>query len=195
MRVVLDTNVLVSGLISPGGPPGMILSMVINKSLRVCYDPRILAEYLEVLQRPEFDISADRISGLLAQITASGEGAQVSALQMPLPDPDDMAFLEVALAAQAECIITGNLKHFPSSCRQGMRVFSPAEFLEFYRDQQDRAGGMVKSPSAKYRIRDTGDMEWTPAEVEQVIQGIRRSTQTGRIKPRGRKAVKNLLRR
>ena len=54
-------------------------------------------------------------------------------LHHALPDPDDAPFLEVALAAGAAGVITGNLKHYPARCREGLRVFSPAEFVEYFR--------------------------------------------------------------
>ena len=151
MRIVLDTNVLVSGLISPGGSPGTIISMISNERLRVAYDPRILAEYREVLQRPEFHLPSDRIDQILAEIIASGERVLAATLHPPLQDKNDMPFLEVALTARVECLVTGNLKHFPLSCRQGALVFSPAEFLQYYRKVQDSSSGVVKSSSEEYR--------------------------------------------
>jgi uncharacterized protein len=54
----------------------------------------------------------------------------------PLPDPDDEPFLEVALASHASCLVTGNQKHFPDEQCQGAKIFSPGEFLIFYKKQQ-----------------------------------------------------------
>lgn len=153
MKVVVDTNILVSSFLSPQGSPSEIIRMIMSGHLRICYDMRILNEYKGVLERPKFRISPSLSAKTLEQIHALGESTIASRWVLQLPDPRDVAFLEVALAAQADCLITGNLKHFPISSRQGMRVFSPAEFLEFYRNQQDRAGGMVKSPSVEYRTR------------------------------------------
>ena len=56
MRVVVDTNVLVSGLLTPGGTPGSNINMIAEGDLRVCHDPRIFEEYGAVLGRPEFNI-------------------------------------------------------------------------------------------------------------------------------------------
>jgi|GEM_PF-72699 len=195
MKVVVDTNVIVSGLISPGGPPGTIINMVAGGDLKICYDSRILAEYGVVLGRPEFNIAASTVAELLGQIVTSGETIPTLPLHSALPDRSDEVFLEVALAAPAYCLITGNLKHFPASSRQGMRVFSPAEFLGFYRSQQDRAGGSVKSPATEYRIHDVGDTAWTSEEVAQVIQGIRRSAPSRQTKYSARNTIKNLTRK
>lgn len=152
MKIVLDTNVLVSGLISPAGTPGTILKLVAEEHLRLYYDSRILAEYREVLQRPELSIPSYRSARLLDQIVESGEEIQAVALHVPLQDEDDSVFLEVALTAHAACLITGNLKHFPPSCRRGMPVLSPTEFLAFYRDGQAGASGRVKNPAEEYRV-------------------------------------------
>lgn len=151
MRVVVDTNILVSSFLSPNGPPSEVVRGLMNGHLRVCYDMRIFSEYAGVLERPKFRISPGMSAKLLEHIRATGELISATPLSLRLSDPSDMVFLEVALAAQAECLITGNLRHFPSSCRQGMRVFSPAEFLDFFKDPLDESGGAVKSPSEEYR--------------------------------------------
>lgn len=54
MRIVLDTNVLLSGLLSPSGPPGNIVRLITTGTVRVCYDARILVDYRQVLLRPAF---------------------------------------------------------------------------------------------------------------------------------------------
>ena len=59
-------------------------------------------------------------------------------LKESLPDPDDNVLLEVALGSQADCILTGNLNHFPEELCMGIKVYSPSEFLEFYKTMDDR---------------------------------------------------------
>ena len=54
MRAVLDTNVLVSGLLNPHGTPGQILVAVMAERIEVVYDPRLLTEYRRVLLQREF---------------------------------------------------------------------------------------------------------------------------------------------
>jgi len=53
-----------------------------------------------------------------------------------LPDPDDEPFLEIALAGNAACLVTGNQSHFPAELCQGLKVLSPNEFLTFYKKQR-----------------------------------------------------------
>ena len=52
-------------------------------------------------------------------------------------DPDDESFLEASIAGKVRCLITGNIAHFPYSSRQGTKILSPFEFLDFYRNQTD----------------------------------------------------------
>ena len=133
MKIVLDTNVLVSGLLSPFGPPGEIVRMTSAGMLQICYDARIFAEYQDVLHRPKFVLNAAHTDALLDQIKACGHSVVTQPLKKPLQDAGDEPFLEVAIAGKAACLITGNLKHYPPANRQHVTVLSPADFLDFYR--------------------------------------------------------------
>ena len=133
MNIVLDTNVLVAGLLSPFGPCGQIVRMVSLGELTLSFDARILAEYKEVLDHPKFKFEKDKVAVLLDHIRHRGFMAVSSPLSQSLPDIDDNPFLEVAIAAKAICIITGNQIHFPSELCQGVMVFAPADFMTFYK--------------------------------------------------------------
>ncbi len=130
MRIVVDTNVLVSGLLSPFGPPGAIVGLIAAGRLSLCYDARILAEYAGVLRRPRFPFAEEDVSALLHQLEAGGELARPMPLPVRLPDPLDEPFLEVAADALADYLITGNVRHFPALAGQGVHVVSPREFIE-----------------------------------------------------------------
>ena len=136
MRIVADTNVLVSGLLSPFGPPAEVVRLATANRLQLPYDPRILAEYQQVLTRPGFSFAPSRVEALLSLIEADGELVTAAPLAEPLPDPDDEAFLAVAIAGKARCLVTGNLRHFPTSHRQGALVVSPRAFVESYRNAE-----------------------------------------------------------
>ncbi len=133
MRIVLDTNVLVSGLLSPFGPPAEIVRLVSAGSLTLCLDARILTEYAEVLARPRFSFDPDAVSALLDYIDDRGQNVAAAPLDTRLPDPDDEPFLEIALACGADCLVTGNLRHFPAEACAGMRVVSASEFVGLFR--------------------------------------------------------------
>jgi len=132
VKIVLDTNVLVSGLLNPYGPPGHIVRMVAAGDLLLCFDARILCEYREVLLRPAFPFQSHQVDALLEQITAAGEPVAGRPLAHGLPDRDDAPFLEVAIAAAADYLVTGNPRHYPAGLRQGVRVVSPAQFVQAY---------------------------------------------------------------
>jgi putative PIN family toxin of toxin-antitoxin system len=135
VRIVLDTNVLVAGLLSPFGPPGEIVRMVSSGELELCLDARVLSEYGDVLERPKVGFDPDSIGALLDFIEHRAQMVASSPLPAPLPDPDDEPFLEIALACTAECLVTGNLVHYPEGSRQGVQVLSPAEFVQHYRSR------------------------------------------------------------
>ena len=130
MRIVLDTNVLVSGFLSPDGPPGAILRSILAGSISLCFDERILTEYREVLTRGRFALASERVDAVLEFIEANGESVLAETLGVELPDSTDTMFVEVASAAGADCVVTGNRKHFPNERLEGLRVLLPREFVE-----------------------------------------------------------------
>lgn len=108
--------------------------MVSSGELTLCLDARVLSEYAEVLRRPRFGFDEDAVAVLLDYVANRGHTVASSPLSASLPDPDDEAFLEVAIAGGAEYLITGNRVHFPDSLCRGATVVSPAEFLSAYRE-------------------------------------------------------------
>jgi putative PIN family toxin of toxin-antitoxin system len=131
MRIVLDTNVLVSGLHNPDGTPGRIIDLILGGRIQVLYDDRILAEYLDVLARPQLAVSPSLAQAIVGYIRLAGE--RLTALPLPqdaLPDPDDLPFVEIAIAGGADALVTGNAKHFSGLVGRGVTVLSPAQFLE-----------------------------------------------------------------
>jgi putative PIN family toxin of toxin-antitoxin system len=133
MKIVLDTNILVSGLLTPFGPSGEIVRMLFSGKLILHLDARILSEYRDVLNRPKFKFNKDHIDLLLDFIKQYGQFVSSSPLQNPLPDPDDEPFLEAAIAGNVKTLITGNSVHYPNSLREGINIVSPAEFIDIYR--------------------------------------------------------------
>jgi len=130
MKIVLDTNVVVSGLINSQGTPAQVLAMVLAGAVQICHDDQILAEYAEVLARPRFKFDAKQVREVLTKIET--DGLPVDATDHPdlnLPDADDESFLAVALAASADFLVTGNLSDYPPDKRRGCRVVSPAAFM------------------------------------------------------------------
>ncbi len=89
MKVALDTNVMVSGLISPFGAAGEIVRMVASGALELCYDARVLSEYRSVLLRQKFSFDQAHVGDLLDQIEACGHVTTGKLLAKRLSDPDD----------------------------------------------------------------------------------------------------------
>ncbi len=136
MKIVLDTNVFVSGLLSPFGSPGEIVRMVASNILQLCFDSRIITEYHLVLKRAKFKLNQDKVSILLDQIESYGYIVSTEPLKYNLPDKNDEAFLEVAITAKAEYLVTGNIRHYPVKMRQKVEVVTPDVFLEEYRKKK-----------------------------------------------------------
>ena len=134
MRVVLDTNVVVSGLLSAYGPPARIVDLVVTGDLVLLFDDRLLSEYEEVLRRSRFGFDAVDVDALLNVIFHEGEAVVPQPLDLQLPDPDDQPFAEVAIVSKAEALITGNIRHFrPLQTSHGVKIYSPSAFLTHWR--------------------------------------------------------------
>lgn len=130
LRAVLDTNVLVSGLLSPRGPPAAVLDAVANGSLTPVYSDPIFEEYVEVLMRPALRLKEQAVLELLLLFGEVGEYVtQLPSTSSELsltdfPDADDIPFYAAALAAGCP-LVTGNLKHYPKS--RSVDVINPAQ--------------------------------------------------------------------
>jgi uncharacterized protein len=125
-RWVIDTNVVVSGLLNPHGPSARVLDAVLDGRLKLVYDARILAEYRDVLHRPRLKLAPDKITAFL-----NGLQGQTKVTPSPLAvagsDADDIVFVEAALATTDKTIVTGNLADYPPEILHGARVLTPAQ--------------------------------------------------------------------
>ena len=125
MRVVLDTNVLVSGLLNPNGNPAVIIDLLLNDKLQLLYDSRILQEYTEVLHRKKFGFDQEYIEPIISFFEDFGEIIASIRSDETFEDDDDRMFYEVAQSGRAEYLITGNASHFPKRSW----IVSPADFV------------------------------------------------------------------
>ncbi|MDR1564959.1 MAG: putative toxin-antitoxin system toxin component, PIN family [Oscillospiraceae bacterium] len=124
-RVVVDTNVLVSALLSPKGIPAKIIALIFNSRVDMCYDSRMLLEYENVLLRPKFSFDSQDIAQLMESLTQIGTAILPEPLSINFADEDDKKFYETAKTARA-VLVTGNGKHFSNDpC-----IVSPTEFME-----------------------------------------------------------------
>lgn len=130
IRAAIDTNVLVSGLLSPTGNEALIVLAVNQGFVRPCFSAAVLQEYAEVLARPKFAFPPDDIAAVLAMFRNAGELVAPQGPAPVLPDPSDAKFLHCAEAAQAEYLVTGNKRHFPQDACGAVRVVSAGELLD-----------------------------------------------------------------
>lgn len=133
MRVVLDTNVLVSALWNVHGAPAQVLDLVRQGFLSLCADGRIHGEYEEVVSRPDFPFDPGDVATLMRFLRESSEFVAARPLTHRLPDPEDEPFLEVAAQGRVDALVTGNMRHFPKNCRAGVPVMTPDEVIALIR--------------------------------------------------------------
>lgn len=130
IRAVVDTNVLVSALLSRSGNEALVLLAVHQGFVRPCLSAPILDEYRRVLTRPRFGFAAADIEAVLTMVRQRGDLADPATSPFTSPDADDSKFLHCAVAAGADCIITGNRRHFPDAPYGSIQVMSAAELMD-----------------------------------------------------------------
>lgn len=130
MKVVIDTNIIVSALLSPYSYSSQVLRLVLTKKIDIALDSRIISEYREVLMRPKFDFELDNVKIIMDYLYDIAEKVIAPPVSISLPDPDDKMFYEVAISSNAEYLITGNKKHFPKNICKKTKIISPKEFCK-----------------------------------------------------------------
>src|ERR1035438_8512777 len=128
LRLVIDTNVLVSAAIKPAGLQRTVLLIAISRPARLYLSNPIFEEYREVLARPELRIRKGLRLQLLQLIENHGHTVVPTRNFEAPADPADNMFLECADAARADYLVTGNQKHFPRFWKQ-TKVVTPREFV------------------------------------------------------------------
>lgn len=129
VRLVLNTNVLVSAALKPEDLQRTAVLLAVTKPARLYITPAILEEYADVLARRELRIRKGVRLQLLQMIrnrcvpVVPGRRIEVTS------DPDDNIFIECADAARADYLITGNQRHFPRFWK-GTKVITSREFIE-----------------------------------------------------------------
>jgi putative PIN family toxin of toxin-antitoxin system len=122
---VLDTNELVSAMISPRGNEARLLSLARAGLVRAVFSEAILAEYTAVLRRPRLKIRPSEVDRLLSELRYFGRLVKPTMVLKICPHEPDNRFLECAEAADADFLITGNLRHFPSCAFESFGNNSP----------------------------------------------------------------------
>lgn len=128
MRLVIDTNVLVSGFLSSTSPPVRVLNAIRDRLVTPVVSTPVLSEYHAVLHRPVLRLNPDRVDEVLSALAAEALHVEPFPLDPEgFPDPSDVPFYATALACLCP-LVTGNLKHFPNG--GPVLVLSPREAVE-----------------------------------------------------------------
>ncbi len=136
IRAVLDTNIIVSALLQPLGPPAQVFLLALGNSVQLCVSGSIYAEYEEVIRRPRFNRTEETILSALNAIRARACWVRPSVTVRACSDPDDDIFLECAQASDAAYLVTGNIKDFPPRWH-GTEIVTPSHFLEIVTRRPD----------------------------------------------------------
>jgi len=133
LKLVIDTNVVISSLLKPESNPALIMSLILRGDCTLCVTEKIFVEYEEVSGRGKFK-----------KLDQAGVGEFLSTLRKRAlwvvpkvtiddvtKDPDDNAFLECALESKADFLITGNIHHFPEKKFHRTSILTPAEFVSY----------------------------------------------------------------
>ena len=132
MRVVVDTNVLISGIFF-GGPPAEILKAWHDSALKFVVSSQILEEYYEVCERLSLRYPDIEITQILALIIQNSQVVKAPPLPKPVSsDPDDDKFLACAIASDTKIVISGDSDLLNVSGYENIRVFTPREFAGEY---------------------------------------------------------------
>lgn len=116
---VIDTNVLVSALLSPKNDSAtvQVIEKVLKREITILYSDEILNEYTDVLNRKKFNFSKATVDYLIDAIKTFGILKNPSDAEISLPDIKDVPFYKIILEDEESYLVTGNIKHFPKSSR------------------------------------------------------------------------------
>lgn len=137
-KVILDTNVIVSALISKGTPAKIIYDLVFGKLVTVCLSEPILGEYIEVLNRekfakyPDFKIQAEIVLLKIEELGTLFHPTQTLSL---IKDLSDNRFLELAVESKADFILTGNSNDFDFDKIGDTKILSPKDYWNLYKPE------------------------------------------------------------
>ena len=128
MKLVLDTNVVISAFINPGGKPSQIIKMVLGHKAELCYNSAILSEYESVMLRSKFShaVNSGNVRRFINLVRSIGISFDPLPSTIKLPDESDRVFYDTARGS-GSILITGNKKHFPKESF----IMLPADFLKW----------------------------------------------------------------
>ena len=133
MRLILDTNVLVSANIQRGYPYLIVDRIFADPNLELCFSAELFTEYVEVLNREKFAKFPDfhsRAQTLLIDIQTLGVQLTTTTKVGLIKDEPDNRLLELAETCEAQYLVTGNTNDFTMAEYKRTKIVSPKEFFE-----------------------------------------------------------------
>ena len=133
---VIDTNVRVSAFLKETSVPRSVMEYVFAGNVVLLYNEEILAEYIEVLNRPKFHFPKESVALIVNKIKEIGLKFCATEIEETLPDPKDVVFYAVTMNAQNEkdtYLVTGNIRHFPEKSF----VVTPRQMLDIIESSED----------------------------------------------------------
>ncbi|HET8523304.1 MAG TPA: putative toxin-antitoxin system toxin component, PIN family [Thermomicrobiales bacterium] len=140
MRVVVDTNVVVSIYLTPTGPSATILNLLESRAFLLLLSPAITAEYDRVMRYPHIrrlhrksDEEISRFIGRVSRLAVNVVSTQH--LNVVADDPNDNKFVECAVEGGAQCIVSGDKHLLHLGSYMDIQILRPAEFTRLFTDE------------------------------------------------------------
>ena len=132
MRVILDTNVFISGIFF-SGPPSQILKAWENQTLQIVLSKPILSEYQRVADELSLKYPRIDISPIIELVTIHGRFIDTEGIDISIcEDPDDDKFIECAIAGKCNIIVSGDTHLLKLKGYKSVRIIKPRDFMEKY---------------------------------------------------------------
>jgi putative PIN family toxin of toxin-antitoxin system len=138
LKVVYDTNVIISAALKPGSIPASLVALTMARQVRLFVSPAIWEEYATVLKRPKFGFSPAAVDAFLRDLKRAAIMACPTQTVSVARDEADNRFLECAQKARADYLVTGNKRHFPTPAFEGIAIVSPGEFARVVAERLSR---------------------------------------------------------
>lgn len=141
MRVVLDTNIVISHTLAPRGPIGVIFHHWITKTFDLVVSEALLEEYEDTLRKPKIRAYHQQSNTTIAALIKRFRKIAIvvvptETLTVVHDDPDDNKIIECAIAGEADYIVTGDAHLLDIQTYRGIQILSPALFLSVLEQEQ-----------------------------------------------------------
>ena len=130
MTVVIDTNVILSAILF-GGKPKQVLEMALSGSIQLAISESLVIELQGVLQRPKFELSAQLVQTIVSEYTSIASWIEPSEhFNVVVDDPSDNYFIDCAVAAKADYLITGDRHLLSLGTFKMIKIVSVDTFID-----------------------------------------------------------------